>query len=148
MPKEHVHITFLTLWIVFVRILGSRSLTNSYKRPCRLSFIRDSRVPNLFTDPKSFKGNMLNTSEKIDGYFKQLKQLKPFLDTASYPQNLKKLETIFIRRDICKKMYQDHASHLEMKAMLQFVLINENNFICVSGTNPFVQGKDVLSYSN
>ena len=84
---------------------------------------------------------MLNTSEKIDGYFKQLKQLKPFLDTASYPQNLKKLETIFIRREICKKMYQDHASYLEMKAMLQFILVDENNFICVSGIDPLVQGK-------
>ena len=57
----------------------------------------------IHTDPKIFEGNTLNTSENIDGYFKQLKQLKPFLDTASYPQNLKKLETIFIRREICKK---------------------------------------------
>ena len=33
-PKEHVHITFLTLWIVFVGILGFQSLTNHYERPC------------------------------------------------------------------------------------------------------------------
>ena len=33
-PKEHVHITFLTIWIVFVGILGFQSLTNHYERPC------------------------------------------------------------------------------------------------------------------
>ena len=36
-PKEHVHITFLTPWIVFVGILGYQSLTNHYERPCSSS---------------------------------------------------------------------------------------------------------------
>ena len=36
LPKEHVHITFLTPWIVFVGILGFQSLSRHYKRPCRI----------------------------------------------------------------------------------------------------------------
>ena len=34
LPKEHVHITFLTPWIVFVGILGFQSLSRHYERPC------------------------------------------------------------------------------------------------------------------
>ena len=33
-PKEHVHITFLTPWIVFVGILGFQSITLRCKTPC------------------------------------------------------------------------------------------------------------------
>ena len=36
MPKEHVHITFLTPWIVFVGILGFQSLSNHYGGPCNM----------------------------------------------------------------------------------------------------------------
>ena len=35
-PKEYAHIMFLTLWIVFVGILGFKSLTNHYERPCKI----------------------------------------------------------------------------------------------------------------
>ena len=41
-PKEHVHITFLIPWIVFVGILGFKSLTNHYERPCMI--IDDTRT--------------------------------------------------------------------------------------------------------
>ena len=34
LPKQHVHITFLTPWIVFVGILGFQSLSRHYERPC------------------------------------------------------------------------------------------------------------------
>ena len=34
MPKEHVHITLLTPWIVFVGILGLQSITLRCKTPC------------------------------------------------------------------------------------------------------------------
>ena len=33
-PKEHVHITFLTPWIVFVGILGFQTITLRCKTPC------------------------------------------------------------------------------------------------------------------
>ena len=33
-PKEHVHITFLTPWIVFVGFLGFQSMTLCCKTPC------------------------------------------------------------------------------------------------------------------
>ena len=36
-PKEHVYITFLTPWIVFVGILGFQSLTKHYGGPCKKS---------------------------------------------------------------------------------------------------------------
>ena len=36
-PKEHVHITFLTPWIVFVGILGFQSITLRCKTPCSIS---------------------------------------------------------------------------------------------------------------
>ena len=35
LPKEHVHITFLTPWIVFVGILGFQSWSRHYEKPCR-----------------------------------------------------------------------------------------------------------------
>ena len=34
LPKEHVHIMFLTPWIVFVGILGFQSLSRHDKGPC------------------------------------------------------------------------------------------------------------------
>ena len=34
-PKEHVHITFITPWIVFVGILGFQSITLRCKTPCK-----------------------------------------------------------------------------------------------------------------
>ena len=36
-PKEHVHITFLTTWIVFVGILGFQTITIHCKTPCRFA---------------------------------------------------------------------------------------------------------------
>ena len=36
LPKEHVHITFLTPWIVFVGILGFQSRSKHYEKPCIL----------------------------------------------------------------------------------------------------------------
>ena len=33
-PKEHVHITFLTPWIVLVGILGFQSRSKHYEKPC------------------------------------------------------------------------------------------------------------------
>ena len=35
-PKEHVYITFLTPWILFVGILGFQSITLHCKTPCNL----------------------------------------------------------------------------------------------------------------
>ena len=54
-PKEHVHITFLTPWIVFVGNLGFQSLSRHYKRPCikpLVSFI--SRIWKEHTYKQSF----------------------------------------------------------------------------------------------
>ena len=38
-PKEHVHITFLIPWIVFVDILGFQNITLCCKTPCKTTFI-------------------------------------------------------------------------------------------------------------
>ena len=40
MPKEHVHITFITPLIVFVGILGFQSITLRCKTPCKYPFTR------------------------------------------------------------------------------------------------------------
>ena len=36
LPNEHVHIPFLTSWIVFVGILGFQSMALRYQTPCMI----------------------------------------------------------------------------------------------------------------
>ena len=44
-PKEHVYITFITPWVVFIGILGFQSITFRCKTPC--SCLININVPNI-----------------------------------------------------------------------------------------------------
>ena len=70
-PKEHVHITFLTPWIVIVGFLGFQSITLRCKTPCTCKPVGRGVAAAITTFGANFgkldKGTV-NLAKWLDGF--------------------------------------------------------------------------------